>query len=802
MSNKFTTKAESSLNRIVTLAEELGHTYIGSEHLLLSLLEDETCCASVLLYKNKINKERTLETIKEYSVLGVKSTLSSKDTTPRCRKIIENSYKISRKYSSEKIGTEHILLAMLEERECVAIKILLKLDIDIQTLKEDIITFMRASEKAILFTEPISESSIPNLTKYGKNLTRLAERDELDPVIGREKETERLIRILTRKTKNNPCLIGEAGVGKTAIVEGLAIRIAKGDVPSALLGKSIITLDLTSMVAGAKYRGDFEERIKNIMNEASKNKSVILFIDEIHTIVGAGSAEGAIDASNIMKPELSRGDIQLIGATTISEYKKYIEKDGALERRFQPVMVEESSIEGTLEILRGIRERYEEHHGVKIDDSAIRASVLLSERYIQDRFLPDKAIDVLDEACAMANVSFKKNDLEIQKIYEKMRQLSKEKSDAVRSSNFELAFNLKELEKIYSDEISKTLKNLQECRNSVTVTEKEIRRIIFEITGINTSERSEAARAISMRENLKKSVIGQDAAIDILASAVTRNLAGINAPNKPRGIFLFLGESGVGKTELAKALSAELFGTPESLLRYDMSEYSEPHSTSKLIGTAPGYVGYEDGHSALEKIRRHPYSVILLDEIEKAHPDVLALFLQIFDNGFITDAGGRKINFRNTYIIMTSNIGADKFSKNKNVGFLCTDIKTSVEEHLKGYFKEEFINRIDDVILFSALDNDALREIARAKTEELKERVALTGVKLRIEESIYDYFAKKGAVRGFGARPMNRLISYELENKIAEMIISDEIIDGDTVICRAENGKVEIRRQCVELVGE
>lgn len=799
MSNKFTDKAEKSLNRIVTLAEELGHTYIGSEHLLLSLLEDDTSCASVLLYKNKVTKERALEIIKEYSGIGEKSRLTSKDTTPRCRKIIENSYKISKKYSAEKIGTAHVLLALLEERECVAIKILLRLDVDVTLIKEDIIAFLRTSEKAMLLTEPIAESNIPNLTKYGKNLTKLAEAGRLDPVIGREKETERLIRILTRKTKNNPCLIGEAGVGKTAIVEGLAIRIANGDVPTALLGKSIITLDLTSMVAGAKYRGDFEERIKNIMNEASKNKSVILFIDEIHTIVGAGSAEGAIDASNIMKPELSRGYIQLIGATTLSEYKKYIEKDGALERRFQPVMVEESTIGGTLEILFGIRERYEEHHSVKIDDDAIRAAVLLSERYIQDRFLPDKAIDVLDEACAMRNVSLKQNNKKIKNIYEKMRQLSRDKSEAVKSSNFDLAINLKELEKICNDEITRELQLFEEEKKRTRVTEGDIRKVIFEITGIKPAEKSEAQKALTLKENLRREIVGQEKAIDVLSAAVSRNFAGINSPERPRGIFLFLGESGVGKTELANVLSRELFGTEDALIRYDMSEYSEAYSISKLIGTAPGYVGYEDGNCAFEKVRRRPYSVILLDEIEKAHADVLSLFLQIFDTGFITDASGRKINFKNSYIIMTSNVGANKFTTRGGIGFLHSEVKSSLHEHLKSYFKEEFINRIDDIILFSALSDNAMCDIARRKISELRERILVAGFTLDVDDSVYAYFAKKGKMRGFGARPMNRLICFEIENKIAEMIIGGTICEGDRVLCTVKDGELSLIRHSLEL---
>ncbi len=797
MSNNFTTKAENALNRAVKIAEELGHTYIGSEHILLALAEDESSCASVLLKKNKISAEKIKAAIEELSGVGVPSALCSKDTTPRCRRILESSYKVAKKHSSEKIGTEHILLALLEERESVSSKILIKIEADLISLKDDVITLLRNSERGITYAAPISESSIPNLMKYGKVITKLAEEGRLDPVIGRDKETDRVIRILSRKSKNNPCLIGEAGVGKTAIVEGLAARIAEGRVPASLLGKTLISLDLTSMVAGAKYRGDFEERIKNIMNEAAKNKSVILFIDEIHTIVGAGSAEGAIDAANIMKPELSRGNIQLIGATTLAEYRKYIEKDSALERRFQPVLVEEPDIFGTLEILYGIRERYERHHRIKISDDAIEAAARLSERYIQDRFLPDKAIDVLDEACALA-VSMSDFETEkIKNIREKMRQLSISKETAISNRDFETAINLRELEKVYIAELSEEFSYNERKKAAIEVNEEHVRKIITEITGVITKEES-PQKPEYLKEALLMSVIGQNEAVDSLSNAITRSIAGINEPNRPKGIFLFLGESGVGKTALARALSHEIFNSEESLVRYDMSEFSESYAVSKLIGSAPGYVGYEDSNSALERIRQRPYSVVLLDEIEKAHPDVLALFLQIFDTGYLTDARGRKINFRNTYIIMTSNIGADKFKDSREAGFL-TSSDTGASKLLRGYFKPEFINRIDEVILFSALDIYSLSKIAQNKISELSLRLSSLGILIEIGNGVTEHIARKGKTAGMGARPIARLITTEIENKIAKMIVEGGITRGDKVRIDIFDGEIKCQKNQLAL---
>lgn len=770
--SKFTEKAEKALNNAVKAAEEYGHTYIGSEHILFSLGIDSLSCSFAILSKCGITSKKIESGIKEYSGIGIKSTLEASDMTPRCKSIIENSYKIATKYSSPKIGTEHILLSVLDEKDSVAIKILEYINADIPMLRDETVTFLRASDKTAITKK--QHQSLPFLTQYGRNLNQLAKDGKLEPVIGREIETERLIRILSRKNKNNPCLIGEAGVGKTAIVEGLAKRISDGTVPEGLVNKIVFSVDLTSMIAGAKYRGDFEERIKSIISEASKNDYVILFIDEIHTIVGAGSAEGAIDAANILKPELSRSNIQLIGATTLSEYRRYIEKDPALERRFQPLMVEPTTSDATVNILKKLKKRYEKHHGVKIEDDALICAVKLSERYIQDRQLPDKALDLIDEACAKVNVKNAAFSDKTSEIENKLRQTSVKKEKAVISKNFEAAMELRREEEKYLDELifSKETKG----DKALTVTESDVKQVLSEITGIPSEGFDENEKYETLEEKLSAQIIGQQKAIKLLSSAVLRSKIGISDPKRPKGVFMFLGESGVGKTALAKALASSLFSEESALIRLDMSEFGENHSISKIIGSPPGYVGYEEGGALTEKIRRRPYSVILFDEIEKASESVQNLLLQIMDDGILTDSSGKKVSFRNTFIIMTSNIGADGLDKNQPLGFIGNNESKNSKaiDLLKKHLKPEFINRIDEIIPFSSLNSESLARISDLMLKKLKLRLRNIGVSFDYTEAVCDYVAKRGLTAGLGARPLSRIITNDIENKITSILVKEK----------------------------
>ena len=785
MSNKFTEKAEKALNDAAKLAEMLGHTYIGTEHILLSIAKVEGSVASGILRKNAITYEKVLEAIKEYSGVGTKSVLTPKDMTPRCRKTVENSYKISVRYGALKIGSEHILLSLLEEKESVAIRILGELCTDLGTLADEVITVLRTAERHFENSK-VKKDGDSALLQYGKNLCEMALLGKLDPVLTRERETERLIRILCRKTKNNPCLLGEAGVGKTAIVEGLADRIARGDVPMQLKGKSIISVDLTSMVAGAKYRGDFEERIKNIINEASKNKSVILFIDEIHTIVGAGAAEGAVDAANILKPQLSRAEIQLIGATTFSEYHKYIEKDSALERRFQPLTVEEPTGEQTLEILKGIKGRYEEHHGVVITDEALASAVKLSERYIQGRYFPDKAIDVIDEASAKVGVLGGVENENILKTEENLKQIEAKKENAVKEQNYSLALDLREEEIDLRLRLDKLVEeNAKKNKAAKRVLPKDVKEIINEMTGIPVSGLTVSLDAVRLEERLKSKIYGQDEAIEALTRAVIRSEAGINNPNRPKGVFLFVGSSGIGKTELAKTLSAELFFDKASFIRYDMSEFSEKNSVTMLIGSPPGYVGYEEGGSLTEKIKRHPYSLILFDEIEKAHPEVLNLFLQIMDDGVLTDAMGRSVSFKNAYIIMTSNAltGAEG---EKNMGFLNSEANVYSIDKLYEFFSAEFINRIDSVIRFKPLSLDSMAKVAEKRLSELSALLAEKNIDLSFDYDVANYVAKRCKNRKLGARAIIREITSEIENRISAYMLNGDFCSVSIFVSEGE----------------
>ncbi len=765
--DRFTDKAEKALNRSAKIAEEYGHTYIGTEHLLLAIAEDDTCSASVLLKRGKITGEGVDNGIKEYSGVGIKSNLSSKHTTPRFKKIIENAYRITRRYLSERIGTEHILSAILDERDSIAYRILLEIGADISSLREITLSFIKSSATAFSPKSPETKNQgVQSLQKYGKNLTAMAARGEFDPIIGRGKETERLIRVLSRKNKNNPCLIGKAGVGKTAIIEGLAQRIADGNVPDSIKDKIIYSIDLGQMVAGSKYRGDFEERIKGILDEASKNKSVILFIDEIHSIVGAGAAEGAIDASNIMKPELSRGEISVIGATTFEEYTKYIEKDGALERRFQPILVEEPSFEDSVEILTGLRESYEKYHKVKITDEAIRSAVRISDKYVQDRFQPDKALDLLDEACAKVAASF---DTKYEILDEKSEQYYNLLYTSIQSSK------LQELDK---SELS-----------GGTVDAKCINEIAKELYGIDEYEQD--SDPSKMIEFLSSKVIGQNEAIVTLVDAFTRTSVDIFKKDRPKGVFLFVGESGVGKTELAKNFSRMIFGTDNSMLRLDMSEYSESYSVSKLIGSAPGYVGYDEGSNPFEQVRRHPYTVILLDEIEKAHADVLALFLQIFDSGYLTDSKGRKINFKSCYFIMTSNRIAKR--SGEHMGFINEGYKIELRDKLCQSFKSEFVNRIDNVIYFPPLSIAALEQIAVKELKRIQDVLCPLNIGFEYSEDIPSKIAEEGRFIGMGAREVLRTVSKKIENPISKLLSSGELKAGESIYFTTTYSEIEYK---------
>ena len=761
MSNSFTAKAEQALINAQAAAQDAGHSYIGTEHLLLSLASMPDCTASHILKKNEITPERITVWFSGYKTNSKAPTLSSRDTTPRLRHIIEEAYTVSKSLYSEKIGTEHLLIALLDERECIAYRVLIKLNTEPRIIKNEIIEYIKSSEIKLKSSfSGIDESQIPSLVKFGNNMTKFAREVGYEPIVERDAETTRLIRILTRKNKNNPCLIGEAGVGKTAIVEGLATRIVNGDVPEMLLDKVIISVDLTSMVAGAKYRGDFEERIKSIVKEARRFPEIILFVDEIHTIVGAGAAEGAIDAANILKPELARGDIKLIGATTISEYRKYIEKDAALERRFQSVLIEEPTRKQTIRILSSIRKKYEEYHKAVIDDDAIESAVNLSSRFITDRYLPDKAIDLIDEACALVKTQERNSFISKKREYE---DLSKELS-------FEAGC---EISPLYIPRVTKEV----------------IERLVSEITGIDVSKKG-GFDISKIKRSLSDRVVGQGEAIDALSKALVRSFLGLNDLDKPRGVFLFLGESGVGKTELAKALSDELFCDEGALIRYDMTEFSEMNSTAKIVGSAPGYVGYDETNSLLEKIRLHPYSVVLLDEIEKAHPDVLSLFLNIFDEGKITDATGRKINFKNAYIIMTSNVGNDTHKIKNAPGFISGSERSCIRYGLREYFSEEFINRIDEVVVFNKLKYPDLIKISQSAISKALNNMQKIGIRCEASEVVAEYFAKRHENSNFGARSLIREIHDELEGNVAALIINSSRDIDDLIFIDATDGKL------------
>ncbi len=810
MNNNFTQKAQNSLSEAQKIASELGHTYIGSEHILYGLINEKDSVASKLLESKGANAERVKEIISDYAGVGTRTELSADDLTPRSKRIIElSAYEVANT-SSRYIGTEHILLAMLSEPDSVGLKILSSIGININDLRSELLAFFTGSgnlrQKSHKNSPNANSSSdTPALSSYGRNLNALAKMKKTDPIIGREKEIERVIQILSRRTKNNPCLIGEPGVGKTAIVEGLAERITKGDVPENLISKTLVTLDISSMIAGAKYRGEFEERMKSVMEEVSKNTDVILFIDELHTIVNAGAAEGALDAANILKPALARGEIQIIGATTIEEYRKHIEKDSALERRFQSVIISEPSEDQALKILLGLRERYEKHHGLKISDEALDAAVYLSKRYIPDRFLPDKAIDLIDEAASKIRVSNNAPSEEVKNSENKIKQIEGQKEKAIQLQDFELAAKLRDEELRAREEYKRHyIISIDERANGSVVKKEDVADVVTAWTGIPVRElcRAENDNLSNLESDLKKHIIGQDEAVNAISRAVKRSKMGLQNPLRPTGVFLFLGPTGVGKTELAKALAISLFGDKNAMIRLDMSEYMEKHSVSRLIGSPPGYVGYGEAGQLSEKVHRRPYSLILLDEIEKAHPDVLNILLQVMDDGFLTDAQGRKIDFKNTIIIMTSNIGASLLAKKSHLGFSDTEnkklegerAKMAVKSEMKRAFSPEFINRLDEIIIFNSLTKENIGEISRIMLKELSERIKRLNIDISFSDNAIERVSSLGYDDIYGARQLRRTVTLLIEDELANELLKGSVKAGDRILADAEGDKITFKK--------
>lgn len=802
MIDRFTTKARTAINLAVHAAERLGHGYVGTEHLLIGLLEEGSGVASRVLEENGVKEDKVLNLISQLIAPDQAVRLQEDGGyTPGARRVLENSYREAVRFKANLIGTEHVLISIIRDNDCVASRLLNTIGVSVQKLYIDVLAAMGedapANKEELMKTQ--KKGNTPTLDSYSRDLTELALKGKLDPVIGRESEIKRLIQILSRRTKNNPCLIGEPGVGKTAVVEGLAQMITDGDVPETIAGKRLLTLDLSGMVAGSKYRGEFEERIKKVIAEVIEDGEVLLFIDEIHTIIGAGGAEGAIDASNILKPSLARGELQLIGATTIEEYRKYIEKDSALERRFQPVTVEEPSEEAAIGILRGLKGRYEDHHRVTITDDAVKAAVKLSSRYINDRFLPDKAIDVIDEASSKVRLTMFTEPAEIKELELEIEQMEDQKEGFIKAEAYEKAGAVKKKQEKKREKIDKIREKWQKEKTtkSLTVDEGEIADVISSWTKIPVRklEEGESERLRNLENILHERVIGQEEAVTAVAKAIRRGRVGLKDPKRPIGSFLFLGPTGVGKTELSKALSEAMFGTENALIRVDMSEYMEKHSVSKLIGSPPGYVGYDEGGQLSEKVRRNPYSVILFDEIEKAHPDVFNILLQVLDDGHITDAQGRKIDFKNTIIIMTSNAGAETIISPKRLGFGAVAdekadyklMKDRVMEEVKRLFKPEFINRIDEIIVFHPLNKEHMKDIVSIMLKDIMKRTKeQMNISIIVEEDAKEYLIQKGYDEKYGARPLRRTIQNSLEDKLAEEILSGTVKNGDEVVVSAD----------------
>lgn len=809
MIDRFTAKAREAIGLAVDAAESLGHTYVGTEHLLIGLLQEGNGVAARVLDESGVKVEKVMELVSQLITPNqAVGTIEQNTYTPSARRVIENSYREAVRFKAPLIGTEHILIAIIRENDCVATRLLNTMGISIQRLYVDLLAAM--GEDASVGREEMQAGkgargrvSTQTLDNYSRDLTALAREGKLDPVIGREKEIQRVIQILSRRTKNNPCLIGEPGVGKTAVVEGLAQMIVAGDVPETIGKKRVMTLDLSGMVAGSKYRGEFEERIKRVLAEVMEDGEVLLFIDEIHTIIGAGGAEGAIDASNILKPSLARGELQLIGATTIEEYRKYIEKDSALERRFQPVTVEEPSEDETYEILKGLRGRYEEHHKVRITDEALKAAVKLSARYINDRFLPDKAIDLIDEASSKLRLTTFVEPPQIKELEAEIAAHEKQKEAAIKAEAYEKAGEIKKKQQKKREKIEKIRERWQKEKTGrrLVVGDEEIADVVSGWTKIPVKklEEEESERLKKLESILHERVVGQEEAVSAVARAIRRGRVGLKDPKRPIGSFLFLGPTGVGKTELCKALAEAMFGTENALIRVDMSEYMEKHSVSKMIGSPPGYVGYDEGGQLSEKVRRNPYSVILFDEIEKAHPDVFNILLQVLDDGHITDAQGRKVNFKNTILIMTSNAGAENIISPKRLGFASVDdekekykfMKDRVMEEVKRIFKPEFINRIDEVMVFHPLNRDNMKEIVAIMLGTISQRTRQQmGISLSVTKEGQEYLIEKGYDPKYGARPLRRTIQSLVEDKLAEQILEGTVKEGDDV--EVDRGEEEL----------
>ena len=801
----FTEKANNALNLAVESAERFGQSYVGTEHVLLGLLREGSGVAYAALTSCGVTAEMIEEKIASSSYGGGNMNLTANDFTPRTKRVLRTAVSASAKFGSSYVGTEHLLIALLSDSDSYAVSFLNEAGVGVNAVADALRNSLGGNPQGG-FSEDGSAQGAPQeggsaLDKFGRDLTKAAKNGEIDPVIGREKEIERVIQILSRRTKNNPVLIGEPGVGKTAVAEGLALEISKGNVPEILRDKRVVALDLTGMVAGAKYRGDFEERIKAAIDEVKNSGDVILFIDELHTIIGAGAAEGSADAANILKPSLARGDFQVIGATTLNEYRKYIEKDAALERRFQPVKIGEPTQEQAVEILKGLRDSYEAHHKVKITDEAIEAAVKLSSRYIADRYLPDKAIDLIDEGASKVRLASMTSPDNVKELEEKVKSLENEKASAVNEQDFERAAKLRDEQKSVQAQLDEAKKNWQEKQkgNCGEVDAETIAKIVSDWTGIPVVQltKEESERLLNMEQVLHERVVGQDEAVSSIAKAIRRGRVGLKDPKRPVGSFIFLGPTGVGKTELCKALAQAMFGDENAMLRLDMSEYMEKHTVSKLIGSPPGYVGFDEGGQLTEKVRRKPYSVVLFDEIEKAHPDVFNMLLQILEDGRLTDSQGRTVDFKNTVIIMTSNVGARLITdKQKSLGFKQEtneekqeDVKALVLGELKKVFRPEFLNRVDDIIVFNKLTQDEIKQIAGKMLDTLAKRLAAMDIEITFTDAAVTAIADKGFDDSYGARPLRRAIQSEIEDALSEKMLDGEINGGAKVTCDYQDGK-------------